>query len=193
MQNVEIFGFSPSTYTQTAIMIAYESEAPFSVKPLEFKKSSHLALHPYGKMPVLKHGSVVLYETLAIGAYLDRVFGKSRLTPKGDEQYAQMLSWASVAIDYVYPRLVGAFLADEVSTEDKTAAAEQLKLLDVGLGKKHYFGGDQVSLADLMLYPMVKYGQDKLTDAQPDGLPALEAWRVRLAQRESVKHVEEIA
>jgi glutathione S-transferase len=33
-----------------------------------------LAIHPFGKMPVLRHGDVELFESKAIATYLDRSF-----------------------------------------------------------------------------------------------------------------------
>jgi glutathione S-transferase len=51
----------------------------YESKILQFSKGEHkspqmLALNPRGKVPVLVHGDVVVYESLAVLAYLDRAF-----------------------------------------------------------------------------------------------------------------------
>jgi glutathione S-transferase len=71
MSQVEVFGFAPSTYVQTALLVAAEKGIPALLLPLEFGAESHRQLHPYAKMPVMRHGLVRLYETAAIAIYLD--------------------------------------------------------------------------------------------------------------------------
>lgn len=186
MSGIEIFGFAPSTYTQTALMVAREAGVDVSLKPLDFKQASHFALHPYGKMPALKHGDVQLFETLAIASYLDQAFGQSRLQPTNAADRARMLQWASVAIDYAYEDLVSQLLQDEAGAENVAAAAEQLKLLDTALGERAYFVGAQPTLADFLLFPMVEFAHGKLGDSCLQGLPALRAWHAAMAKRPSV-------
>lgn len=193
MTTVKIFGFPPSTYTQSAILTAEDVGVPYELAPLEFKEASHLARHPYGKMPAMEHGPVKLYETLAIMAYLDRELGASKLTPDKPVGNATMLMWASVGIDYGYRSLVCPLHGDDIAAQDATQAAEQLKLLDAGLGKQAFFCGDSVSLADFLLFPMVRFALNKLGETKPAGLPALTTWQSRISERESARRLEKIA
>jgi glutathione S-transferase len=183
MTELKIYGFAPSTYTQTALMVAAEAGAAPTLAPLEFKKPSHFALHPYGKMPVLEHGEVKLFETLAIASYVDQVLGGGRLQPHDPAGRARMLQWISVAVDYAYEDLVNKLHEDEPSAEAVTAAGEQLGLLDRALGAHPYFGGDALTLADLFLYPMVEFAVGKLGEASVRKLPRLARWRDALAAR----------
>jgi len=187
MTELKIYGFAPSTYTKTALMVAAEAEVPVTLVPLEFKTPSHYALHPYGKMPVLEHDEVTYFETLAIAVYVDRVFGGSRLQPTDPREQARMLQWASVAVDYVYEDLVSRLLGDDTDAESIAAAGEQLKLLDAGLGDGPYFAGDRLSIADLMLYPMVSHAISHLGQSTLNGLPALCRWHSMISDRPSAK------
>jgi len=51
--------------------LAYESKLLESSKG-EYKTPAYLRLNPRGKVPTLKDGDFVLYESLAIMSYLDR-------------------------------------------------------------------------------------------------------------------------
>ena len=187
MTALKIYGFALSTYTKTALLVAAEAGVDVTLTPLEFKQPSHYSLHPYGKMPVLEHGEVRLFETLAIGTYLDRMFGGGKLQPSDPVAQARALQWVSAAIDYAYDDLVAELHQDEPSAEAVSRAAEQLKLLDAALGDSRYFAGDQLTLADLVLYPMVEFAKAKLTDKSLSSLPALERWRGALSRRPSVR------
>lgn len=142
MQKIRIYGFAPSTYTQTARLVAAELDVAAELCPLEFKQPSHFERHPFGKMPAFEHGDVRLFETLAIAAYLIEAFptsGGPELLPRAPADRARVLQWVSVAVDYAYEDLVNGLHADEPETEQRTAAAEQaqaaLVLRDVlGLG-----------------------------------------------------------
>ena len=184
-----IYGFPPSTYTQTALLTAAEVGAEVELGPLEFKQASHLAKHPYGKMPAFEHGDVRLFETLAIASYLDRVFGAGKLSPTDPAQHATMLQWISVAIDYAYEDLVNGLHGDAPEPSAITAACEQLALLDAGLAERRFFAGDRLTLADLFLYPMIEYACQKLDPASLKRLDGVNRWRNMMHQRSSTTQV----
>ena len=185
MPHVTIYGFPPSTYVQSARLVCAEAGVDHALAPLEFKKPSHFALHPFGKMPVLEHGEVRVYETLAIAAYVDDVFNEGALQPRSPAERAAMLQWTSVAIDYAYPALVGGL--HEPNAETISAAGAMLKSLDAQLEGEHLVG-DGPTLADFMLYPMMAFGLGKLK-SKPKGIASLTSWYDRMRQRSSVKAI----
>lgn len=191
-QKLEIHGFPPSTYVQTALMVAAEAGVEVALVPLEFKQPSHFKRHPFGKMPALSHGDVELFETLAIASYIDTTLGHSKLQPADPVAHARMLQWVSAAIDYTYEDLVNGLHADSPTAEVLTAAGEQLKLIDQALEKNGFLAGKEVTLADLFVYPMVEFAAKKLEGGGKatgglEGLPALARWRKALAKRPAVK------
>src|SRR5260370_17355741 len=55
-----------------------------------------LAIHPFGKMPVLRHGDIELFESKAIATYLDRSFPAPFVFPSDPCLAALTEQWASL-------------------------------------------------------------------------------------------------
>jgi glutathione S-transferase len=75
---LEITWGSGSPNAWRVLLAAEALRLPYESKLLEFSKGQHrtpefLALNPRGKVPVLRDGDFVLYESLAILEYLDRL------------------------------------------------------------------------------------------------------------------------
>jgi glutathione S-transferase len=188
MTNVEIFGFPPSTYTQSALLIAAEKGADTTLTPVAFGEPSHRAVHPFARMPAMRHGDVQLYETAAIGVYLDEAFGGPSLQPATATARANMWQWISSAVDYFYPVLVSATLRHGEGDPplDQTERIRALDVLETGLAKSDFLVGDSVTLADFVVGPMLRFqiGAAKDEDLLADR-PNLKAWLERLTARQS--------
>ena len=186
MTNVEIFGFAPSTYVRTARMAASEKGVPHTLSPLNFQSDAHVALHPFAKMPILRHGKVVLHETMAIATYLDGMFDGPPLQPSDPLQSAFMWQLVSIANDCAYPALVKDTL-DETGLEgaDQTAISKMLDCLErsASVGSLQ---AKTITLADLFISPMVGYHVD-LAGASSvfTKRPRLRAWYDEISSRSS--------
>lgn len=187
MAKLEIFGFAQSTYTRTARMICAEKGVAYVLQPLDFRADSHRALHPFLKMPALRHGDVVLFETLAIATYVDAIFDGPPLQPADPVARARMVGWISAQIDYLYPKLVGMLAESEAPTAEAVAAARgYLETFDSALRTQAYLAGGDISVADLFLAPMVAFAETTGAGAKTlHGLSGLAAWRERLWSRPS--------
>jgi glutathione S-transferase len=95
MSDVTLFGFPRSVYVQMAGIVLTHREVPYAFHDLETEMNtpSHLALHPFERVPILKHGDFVVYETAAIVAYVDDAFDGPRLTPSDPQERARMHQW----------------------------------------------------------------------------------------------------
>lgn len=180
MTEIEILGFAPSTYVRSARMACHLARVPHTLAPLAFKEASHLALHPFGKMPILRDGDVVVFETLAILSYIDDRFHDGGLQPRPALARARMLQWASAAIDYFYPALVSGLLSEQPDDAAIAAAGEVLKLLDGALAGHAYLVDDSESLADLLCFPMIDFALHKLGAETATGLPNLRGYHARI-------------
>jgi glutathione S-transferase len=56
MANVEIIGFAPSTYVRAVRMVCEEKDIPYDLKPAAPHAPDVTAIHPFGKIPVMRHG-----------------------------------------------------------------------------------------------------------------------------------------
>ena len=103
-----VFGFPRSTFVQIVRMILTHKAIPYTFRDLEpeMGKPTHLALHPFNRVPILQHGDFTLYETSAIATYLDDTFTEPALQPKGIRERARMNQWISAVNSYYYPYMI---------------------------------------------------------------------------------------
>lgn len=185
MTTIQLYGFAGSTYVRSTMIACEELKLDWELLPLQFGQASHLALHPFGKMPVLKHGPVTLYETLAILCYLNDLSDGATLTPDGALPRAHMWQVLSICIDYAYPALVKASFADDKTTIETEPAERCLDALAALMGSGSCLTGDRVSLADLVFEPMLSHylGNVPVAEEQLDGRPSMKKWYHRMRQR----------
>jgi len=141
------------------------------VMPGTLKSPAHLALHPFGRIPVLERDGFRLYETQAILRYLDRILPEPRLTPADPKQAARMDQVLNVCDWYLFqgcgsvigfqrvvgPKLMG-LQPDEAAIEAampraRAVFAELARLLD----SQPFFAGEMLSLADLHIMPQLDF------------------------------------
>lgn len=182
MANIELLGFAQSTYVRTVRLVCEEKSIQYTLLPLEFRAESHRAVHPFLRMPVMRHGDLVLFETLAIATYLNEQFAGTDLAAGTAAERARMYQWISAACDYVYKGVV-ARLAKADATDPKALAdaLELLQPLDDALLRRKFLAGDALTLADLFLMPMLSYANSAAGTADwLTALPRLAAWLRRL-------------
>ena len=84
---VELHGMDFSVYVRIARLALAEKGVPYRLVPLnpfaEDPPDPNKELHPFGKMPVLRHDGCLIYETQAIVRYIDEGFSGPRLLPSG--------------------------------------------------------------------------------------------------------------
>jgi glutathione S-transferase len=183
-----------SPYGRSVLATLEEKGAAYRLSPVAsgtHRSEPHLSRHPFGRIPVLEHDGFMLYETQAILRYLDRLSPSPALTPADPQAAARMdqvmnindwylfqgVANVIVAQRVIFPRLFG-----QAPDEAAIAAAMPKAHLVFGelarlLGKKKYFGGDNVSLADLLVAPQMDMfvslpEWEPLTGAHPN----LRAW-----------------
>jgi glutathione S-transferase len=128
------------------------------------------ALHPFGKMPVLRHGDLVLCESKAIATYLDRAFPGQQLIPSEPRLAGLTEQWISLINTSIDPLLVRRYLfayalpkgADGKPDREAIDALlpdvrAQLGLLDAAVAATNHLVGDRFTLADIYLLPMLFY------------------------------------
>ena len=170
MTTVEILGFAPSTYTRAARMACEEKGVPYELRPLPPHSPEVLAIHPFGKIPVLRHGDFELCESKAIATYIDRSFDGPPLFPSDPRELALAEKWVSLVNTMIDPALVRTYLFAYVFPKtadgkpdraaiDKVAPTlrEHIDLLDKGVAKTGYLAGDRYSFADINLMPILFY------------------------------------
>lgn len=189
MSKVEIHGFAQSTYVRTARMACVEKGVDHALVPLDFRSEAHRALHPFLRMPIMKDGDVLLFESLAIVTYLDETRDGPALQPGDPLDRARMLAWVTASTDYVHSTLLRPFLgADALSDEQVTAARGNLEIVDKALASGPFLLGDSLTLADLYLAPMLAFAEGQAQFGElTDGLDGLLRWREAVWTRDSFR------
>jgi glutathione S-transferase len=199
MTDVTIYGPAMSTHVRTVRLACAEKGVSHAVEEVDFYSADYRRIHPFNKVPALRHGDFVLYETEAICRYIDRAFPGPALQPADVKSLARMDQWLSAIADYIYPvmieelvweRLVVPMEGGQPDEAIITAAVpkmvEQIAILERALSAGPFLAGKEVSLADFHLFPIINYvrvtpeGEEALAKA-----PRLMAWFGRIAARPS--------
>ena len=170
MPKPEIIGSLRSTYTRVVRMVCEEKgiEHTLTEKPLGAPEI--LAIHPFGKMPVLRHGDFVLCESKAIATYLDRSFAGPPVIPTDPGLAALTEQWVSLVNTVMDATLIRTYLfayafpktadgrPDRKAIDAVTPALrEQVAILDRAVARTGYLAGDQFTFADINLLPILYY------------------------------------
>ena len=163
-----------SPYGRAVFATLEEKRADYRLAPVTpdaSKREPHLLRHPFGRVPVLEHGDLLLYETQAILRYLDRTVPSPALTPSAPQAAARMDQVVNVCDWYLFqgvsnvigfqrivrPRLMGQPADEAAIAKAMPKAHAVIDELSRLLGAKPYFAGDGVSLADLLVAPQFDF------------------------------------
>jgi glutathione S-transferase len=170
MADLILYGIPQSTYVRSARMACIEKGVPYSLEMAPPHGDAINKLHPFGKVPAMRHGDFTLFETSAIMRYVDDAFDGPRLTPGDVRRRARMEQWISTINAYcdgsMIRRLVlqYAFPSGPDGKPDRAVidkAAEEVKkeiaLIDEAVAEGPFLLGADISLADLLLAPIMYY------------------------------------
>lgn len=202
MANVEILGIAPSSYTRVARMACEEKGVPYELKQTMPHAPEALALHPFGKIPALKHGDFTVCESKAIADYLDRAFDGPALFPSDPKERARAEQWVSIVNTMVDPLMIRTYLFGYVfpKTADGKpdravidgavpALKQQIAILDKAVAPTGHLAGDRFSFADINLMVILANVKQLPEGAEAlSGAKSLAAYYERHAQRPSFKN-----
>ena len=185
---IVLYGYHYSVYLRIVRMAMLEKGIGWTHVEIDpFAKvipADYLALHPFGRVPTLKHNDFVLYETTAITRYVDEAFAGPRLQPSGPQERARMNQMIAIADSYGYwpmvrqvfsPRVFNAALGtvpdESVIAEGMARSYTVLGALEKLAAGDGFLVGDALTLADIHLAAMMAY-----FTAAEDGRTALSAY-----------------
>src|SRR5262252_3065511 len=169
MSELIVYGFPRSTFVNIVRLVLTHKEVPYTFHDLELEmgKPSHLALHPFDRVPILRHGDFTVYETSAIVAYIDETFPRLPLQPIDIPGRARMDQWISMVNSYYYPYMIYHVTHERLVfpelgiASDEKVVAHALPKVELGLqvaerqlghGQDYLLGND-LTLADFYLLP----------------------------------------
>src|SRR5262249_36095011 len=108
MPELIVYGFPRSTFVNIVRLVLTHKEVPHAFHDLEpeMGQPSHLALHPFNRVPILQHGDFTVYETSAIVNYVEEKFDNVALRPTSPRERGRMDQWISAVNSYYYPYMI---------------------------------------------------------------------------------------
>lgn len=161
----------------------------------EHKTPEHLQRNPFGQVPVLKDDEVMIRDSQAILVYLARAYGENPNgeNPDGENHWypnhpvkaAQISAWLSTAANEVARGPVALRAHHKFGRAIHLADAEAvtanlLKIVDGELSHGNWLVGEQVSIADIALYPYLALVEEGRVDL--NHYPHIQGWLARIEQ-----------
>ena len=205
---IEVFWGSGSPFAWRVLLALEHKRLPYVGHLLQFSKQEHqspqmLALNPRGRVPVLKDGDYVCFESLAILYYLDQkyptppIFGR---TPEEAGTIMRVICEYSAYIEPHVTKIARAIFfeqqqadlgADEI-TAAMHAVASEARTIEGRLSKSDWIVGDAYSAVDMVIFPGIQLLKRALEKPQAAALssrfmpvevnyPALGRWLARVA------------
>ena len=154
-QPIELISFNLCPFVQRSVITLLKKGVEFKITYIDLanKPDWFLKISPLGKVPVLKYGDEVLFESAVINEFLDEITPNS-LLPKDPLEKAKQKAW----IEFSSGVLVEQYLMSVSKTEDefnKHSEALKSKLARLNdLIDSDYFAGDEFSLIDSAIAPL---------------------------------------
>jgi glutathione S-transferase len=201
MPELELIGAAPSNYVWVCRIALTEKGVPYRHNEARPHTPEVDAIHPFGKIPVMRHGEVTLCESRAICRYIDDVFAGPKITPADPVAAAQVEQWVSVVNTHIDPVWVRQYLrahffpnTPDGSPERETIDAalpkmeQQFAAMERAVAKTGHLVGDTFTLADMNFMPILFYmGTKPESSALMQRMPALKAYFERHIARQSVQ------
>ncbi len=143
--------------------IAYDSHL-LDFTEQEHKSAQMLRMNPRGRVPVLKDGEFVVYESLACLLYLDRRFPEPPLFGRSAEEAATILrviceyqAYAEQPLLQIVAAVFFDTLAEKIDevTRAMHVMAAEARTIESRLAASEWLVGEQVSAADLTVFPQI--------------------------------------
>lgn len=170
MPQLQILGMPPSNFVWVTRIACAEKGVDYELLPARPHTPEIDAIHPFGKMPAMRHGNVTLCESRAICAYIDRAFDGPPLLPRDPAVAAKIEQWISIICTHLDPLWIRQYFAayifpgtsDGSPNRTRIDAAlpvmePQFARMNAAVAATGHLVGDSFTLADAYLTPILFY------------------------------------
>jgi glutathione S-transferase len=184
-----LHGFKLSGHSHRAELMLNLLDLPYEFRNVDLRAGvqrtpEFLALNPFGAVPVIEDGDVVIADSVAILVYLaTRYDPDRRWLPADPVEAARVQRWLSVAQGLVafgpaLARVIKLFGAPLDHARAVTLATALLKVLEQELSRSPFLTGAEPTIADVAVYSYVARAPEG--DVSLDDYPAVRAWLGRI-------------
>jgi glutathione S-transferase len=159
-------------------LFAALAKIPLEIVPVDFMGGEHKRppltnLNPWGELPILEDGKVVLRDSQAILVYLAAQYGDENWLPRDAAGLGEVMQWLSTSANELQNGPCAARLADKFGyaidkADTLERAARILPLIEVHLAAHQWLALGRPTIADCAVMPYVALA--------PEGGISLEAY-----------------
>ncbi len=163
-------------------------DLPFETIDVDLKGGAHkqpafLALNPFGQIPVLEDGELVIHDSNAILIYLANKYDDGTWLPREPEAAARVQQWLSLAAGQIASGPAAARAATLFGYPHDIARAQRIAhslfgVLEAGFATQRFAIGEQPSIADIAAYSYIARAHEG--GVSLDAYPNLRAWLARV-------------
>jgi glutathione S-transferase len=206
---LELYVFPPSPRAFKVLSVANHLEIPYQLRLVDLRKGEqrtpqYAGMNPNLRMPTLKDGDFVVWESNAIQQYLALQRPEAGLLPREERarldvtrwQFWDLAHWDPACSIYIFEHLVKpAFLGIDEPDAAALARGEEMfhraaRVLDEQLAAHPYVAGPALTLADFAIGAPLTVAQPARMPLQPyerirrwyGTLGSLPAWKKTLEQ-----------
>jgi len=169
-------------------LFAALAHVPLDIVPVDFLAGEHkraplIDLNPWGELPILVDGEVVLRDSQAILVYLAQKYAAPQWLPRDPAGMAAVVQWLSTAANEVQNGPASARLVDKFGyaidkADTLRRSARILPLLEAHLSQHAWLAAAQPTIADCAVFPYVALAPEGGVDLEP--WPQIRAWIQRV-------------
>ena len=188
--------YSPGACSQAPHIILHETGLAHDAERVDLKEKvtetgkDYRAINPKGSVPALElDNGEVLTENAVILQYLGDRAGSDVLPQLGDFRRYRVLEWVNYITTELHKSFAPLFkpnAGDETKAFFRAQIADRLDYVESHLGNGPFLMGDTLTLPDAYLFVITGWAEKMIG---LDRWPNLTAFRARMIERPSVRHV----
>jgi glutathione S-transferase len=151
---------APRSRSSRFIFLLEELGVPYEIAKVSIRRGDGSGAldranpHPHGKVPAIRDGETLVYESIAVALYLTDKFPDAGLGPVvGDPQRGAYLTWLAYYAGVMEPAWTSASMKTDVprGTAGWVKTEEVMNLVNTTLSKNPYILGEKFSAADILV------------------------------------------
>lgn len=190
---IKLYGY-PQTRSTRAAWALEEAGAEYTIVPInlragEHKTAEYLRLNPFGKIPTLVDGDLVLTESAAICTYIAEKFPEAGLIPTESNARAQYFQWMFFAVSELEAHLWLVAKHNRILPEEAripslippsiAAFQDASNIMANHLNQHTYLAGNQFTAADIICVSVLNWAYAMRLELNP----VLGEYRARICER----------
>ena len=167
---IDLYWASGSAYSWRVMLALEHKRLPYVSHELQFSRQEQkspqmMAMNQRGRVPVLKDGDYVVFESVAVLHYLDRKYPAPPIFGRSPEEAAVIVRVIEEFQAYTEEHLMGIVrtlwggepkLGREALTDAMLVVAREARTIEMRLAKGDWIVGDHYSAIDMVIFPAIQ-------------------------------------